>query len=296
MTKTDKPLGIGELLLRMLELRKKDTPFNRIFFRNKISKMTICLLGAAATVTAAQPFFKRVNGWKVIDDCVLNSQTMYRPRYFKNKKLLLLLRLTLAMYCTGVSIVLGYKLGYIPFYTFSILNWNILALYLWCAALGKKYGGKQVERLAWFLKYPALGNAILIFGIFWPLLWFPAFLGGLRGDKFAVTMEKYLRSDFLMLNVHGANVIIAITDYMLDKYIIGNYDLWCNQVVIVAYGLFYHTFLVNHKLDFYFFLSLRSKFAVASHLTVLAAVFGVYKLTKKVKSSTRKPTYKKATG
>jgi len=285
MSKEFEKYSLTELLSLMNELRKKDTAFNRIFYQGKISKMTIYLMGASIAVTAAQPFFKKVDGWKLINDSVHRARTMYTPRYFKSQKLLRLIRLSLAIYCTGVSFAIGRKQGILAFYTFTMLNWNILALYLWCGALGRKYGGKVVERLAWFLKYPALGNAILIFGVFWPFLWLPAYVGGLKGDKIAASVERYFRTEFLMLNVHAANVIIAITDFMLDQYQIGDYDLWCNQVVMVAYGLFYQTFLVNQKLEFYFFLSLRSKFAVPSHLAVLLALYGVYKLSKRIKGS-----------
>jgi len=282
MATTTPPHSIEAFLTLMKKSRKIDNSFNRIFYRNKISKMTIYLMGAAVAGTAAQPFLKRVDGWKVIDDCVQNARTMYTPRYFKSKRLLRLLRLTLAIYCTGVSLVLLKRLGVLPFYTFSILNWNILALYLWCAALGRKYGGKPIERLAWFLKYPAIGNAILICVIFWTLLWFPSYVLSLRGDKLAGRVERFFRRDFLMLNVHVGNAIIAITDFMLDRYVIGDYDLWCNQAVILAYGLFYQTFLVSQELEFYFFLSLRSKFALPSHLAMMATIFGVYKFSKNV--------------
>lgn len=270
------------LLAHLKNSRKLDNSFNRFFYGNKISKLTIYLMGAAVAGTAAQPFFKRVDGLKVLGNCVKKARTMYTPRSFKSKRLLRLIRLTLAIYCTGVSLVIFRRLGVIPFYSFTMINWNILAVYLWCAGLGGIYGGKPVERLAWFLKYPALGNAIFICIVFWSLLWFPAYVWSLQGSKLSGTIERYFRSDFLMLNIHGGNAIIAITDFMLDRYEIADYDLWCNQAVVLAYGLFYQTFLVNQELEFYFFLSLRSRAAVPTHLGMIAAIFGVYKFSKNV--------------
>mmetsp|Transcript_12546 Transcript_12546/g.18950 ORF Transcript_12546/g.18950 Transcript_12546/m.18950 type:complete len:255 (-) Transcript_12546:218-982(-) len=204
--------------------------------------------------------------------CYFDVQDHYSHVYFGDKyEFIPYFRLMGGYYCLAMLIVLIYNAGWLPIASYTVTSWNLLTARLILSYLGH-VGFEWCHHLANYLLFPALVGCTITVVVWWSVL-VPLIHTFLDPHK-KVGFWKF-NTSFMLLNLHGMNLVFAALDFLGGGRTLNYYDLWSALLVAFIYVVFYLHVLDPAGYHFYIILTPRTPWCVV----VYSSIIGLYYAT-----------------
>jgi hypothetical protein len=162
--------------------------------------------------------------------------------------------------------VIGFllKTGPWPLVTYTLTSWNVLTLRLLSAyaANHPTISSPRIQSLAAFVRYPALVMNSITVIVWWTIL-VPVVNHLLHDEKKRRDFKKF-NSSFGLINIHGVNLPIAITEFLASGVPLQYGDLHTSFIVGYVYIIFYLLVLDNNGIQLYIVFTPRTRWCLVT--------------------------------
>lgn len=183
-------------------------------------------------------------------------------------------RLGAGLYAVAISVITYRTIGFWPFYSYTFLSWNLMALRMLSAFLAT-VGLEMFAIVADMCRFPALVGCTITVVIWWVVL-VPIIHTLLKGPEERANFWKW-NSSFTLVNVHLLNLPLIAVEVYISSQKLTFFDLYMGMLVALLYMLFYLNFLDPRGMHFYIILTPRSHWCALSYSLILAIYYGVFR-------------------
>eukprot|EP00933_Yihiella_yeosuensis_P032913 TRINITY_DN2659_c0_g4_i2.p1 TRINITY_DN2659_c0_g4~~TRINITY_DN2659_c0_g4_i2.p1 ORF type:complete len:293 (+),score=26.03 TRINITY_DN2659_c0_g4_i2:286-1164(+) len=174
-----------------------------------------------------------------------------------------------AVYCCGIVAYVVRNYGLIPFVSYTMTSYVLLAIRLSMHALG-------FVNVAEVLRFPVLVMNFVTTTVWWTVL-VPVLLAACPGGKDGRWRFIKFNFSFFLLNVHLLNLPISMWEHRTTWRPLMFGDLWVGLAVAFAYTLFYLNVLDRKGIHFYIILSPRPWWCIFVYSGIIGLYVSVYK-------------------